>query len=79
MKYLLKYGSQEIFMTDYPVLSINKIQSKNGQKLTSSPSPRKATLESLRTAIAAKVYDALLLNYIQPEIEKILRKDLNGF
>jgi len=31
------------------------------------------------TAIAAKIYNALLLNRIQPEIEKILRKNQNGF
>ena len=31
------------------------------------------------TAIAAKVYNALLLNRIRPEVEKILRKNQNGF
>ena len=31
------------------------------------------------TSIAAKVYDALLLNRIVPEIEKILTKNQNGF
>ena len=31
------------------------------------------------TAIAAKVYNTLLLNRIQPEIKKILRKNENGF
>ena len=30
-------------------------------------------------SIVAKVYNALLLNYIQPEIEKILRKNQTGF
>ena len=31
------------------------------------------------TSIEAKVYNALLLNHIEPEIEKILRKNQNGF
>ena len=31
------------------------------------------------TPIAARIYNALLLNHIEPEIEKILRKNQNGF
>ena len=31
------------------------------------------------TAIAAKIYNLLLLNRIQPELEKILRRNQNGF
>jgi len=31
------------------------------------------------TAIAAKIYNKLLLNSTQPEIEKLLRKNQNGF
>ena len=31
------------------------------------------------TPIAAKIYNSLLLNRIQPEIEKVLRKNQNGF
>ena len=31
------------------------------------------------TSIAAKVYNALLLNPIKPEFEKIVRKNQNGF
>ena len=31
------------------------------------------------TAIAAKIYNSMLLNRIQPEIEKVLRKNQNGF
>ena len=31
------------------------------------------------TSIAAKIYIALLLNCIEPKIEKILRKNQNGF
>ena len=31
------------------------------------------------TSIAAKIYNALLLNRIQPEMEKFLRSNQNGF
>ena len=31
------------------------------------------------TAIAAKIYNLLLLNRIRPELETILRKNQNGF
>ena len=31
------------------------------------------------TSIAAKIYNVLLHNHIEPKIEKILRKNLNGF
>ena len=31
------------------------------------------------TSIAVKIFNALLLNHIEPEIEKILRKNQNGF
>ena len=48
--------------------------------------PKKRDLKIIRkysgktlTAIAAKVYTARFLNLIQPEIEKILKKNLNGF
>ena len=30
-------------------------------------------------SIAAKIYNTLLLNHIKPNIEKILRKNQNGF
>ena len=68
MKYLQKYGRQG-------TLSINKIRLRNGQKCASSPFSRMVTMQSLRTmvtSIAAKVYNALLLNQIKPEIKKIL-------
>ena len=45
-----------------------------------NPSSRKVTFESLRiTATAAKVYIAMVLNLIRLEIEKILRKNQDGF
>ena len=31
------------------------------------------------TSIATKIYNTLLLNWIQPEMEKILRRNQNGF
>ena len=52
----------------------------------SSSPPKKGDLGTTKnysgitlTAIAAQVYNTLLLNDIQPEIEKILRKNQNGF
>ena len=51
MKYLKKYGRQGNLKThffDYAMLSINKMQKRNGQKTASSPSPRKVSLKSLR-------------------------------
>ena len=55
------------------------------RKVVSSPSLRKATTQSLKTrgiavfAIAAHVYNDLILNRIRPEVEKIHRKNQNGF
>ena len=50
------------------------------------PFPKKSDLEITKNytnttliAIAAKVYHALLLNYIKLEIEKKFRKNQNGF
>ena len=50
------------------------------------PFPKKGDLGDAKnyrgitlTAIAAKIYNTLLLNRIQPELEKILRKNQNGF
>ena len=52
----------------------------DGQKAESSLSLRKVTSESQRpTSIAAKIYNTLLLNRIEPEIEKILRKKSKRF
>ena len=85
MKYLQKYGREENLMTYYfnnAILSMNKIQIRNGQKAASYPSLRKATPESWRTTditLTAKVYHVMLLNYIQPEVKKILYKNQNDF
>ena len=50
------------------------------------PFPKKGDLRIAKnywgitlTSIAAKIYNALLLNHIKPEIEKVLRKNQNGF
>ena len=50
------------------------------------PFPKKGDLEIVKnyrgitlTSIAAKIYNALQCNRIEPEIEKILRKNQNGF
>ena len=53
-KYLLKFGRQENSMThfDYATQSVNKIQQRTGQRITSFPSTRKVTSESLRTTEA---------------------------
>ena len=58
---------------------------KEIDKMLHPPLPQRVTSESLRTtvialtAIAAKIYNALFLNRIKPKIEKILRKNQNGF
>ena len=55
MKYLLNYEKQENMTTyffDYAMLCTNKSQYRNVQKVASSPSPRKVTLEWLRTTEA---------------------------
>ena len=77
MKHLLKYERQKELMTylfDYAMLCINKTQKRNGRKVAFSLSTRKATSESLNIILTAKVYNSLLHNHIQLEIEKILRK-----
>ena len=81
--YVLKLGRQEnltSYFFDHATLSINKIQLRNGQKAGSSLFLRKRHWNHKNywditiTAISINVYNAMLLNHIQPEIEKILRK-----
>ena len=50
------------------------------------PFPKKCDLGKVKnnqgitfTSVAAKIYNALLLNHIEPEIRKVLRKNQNGF
>ena len=88
-KYLQKYKRHENLMMcffGYAMLSIEKIQKRNGVKAASSISPRKVTLKITMnyrgitlTTVDAKVYKSMLLNRIKPEIEKIPSKNLNGF
>ena len=55
----------------------------DGQKATSSFFCKKGDLGIAKkyrgSSMADKIYIALLLNRIEPEIEKILRKNQNGF
>ena len=66
---------------DYIIPCIKKSQWRNGQKAASSPFPRitKNYRTITLTPIAVKVYNALLLNHIQPEVEKIIRKNQDEF
>ena len=72
-KYLLKYRRQGNLMTyfDYAIYRQNKIEElTKGCILPFSQNHK---------TITAVVYNTLLLNHIQPEVEKILRKNQNGF
>ena len=84
MKYPQKYGKQENSTTYRPETATPyKTQNKIDRwtKGCIIFSPKKCDLEIAKnywgitlTAIAAKIYNALLLKRIEPEIEKILRK-----
>ena len=68
------------YFFNYGTLSIKKAQEKNREDAASFSSPWKMTLESASLiAAVAKVYNKLLLNCINPEIEKILGKNQNSF
>ena len=66
-------------------MPLNRTQYTDGQKAVSFLSPRKVTSELPRitgvtlTSITAKIYNTLLLNRIEPEIEKIFWKNENDF
>ena len=62
------------------------IRFSHGLKVCILPSPKKGDLSQTNnyrgislTPIAANVYNGMLLNRIQPEMEKLLRKNQNGF
>ena len=88
MKSLQKCGRPGISTTycfDYAMQFIIRAVFKNERKAASFPS-KKGDLEITKnyrgitlTAIAAKIYNAMLLNRILPEVEKVLRKNQNGF
>ena len=63
-----------------------KTQETDGRRDAASPLPKKDDLRIAKnypgiilTSIAAKIYNALLHNRIEPNIENILRKNQNGF
>ena len=65
---------------------IIKILLTDGQRDASVPFPKKSDLGLAKnyrgitfTSIAANIYNALLRNRIEPNIENILRKNQNGF
>ena len=88
MKYPPKFGRQENLTTyfyDYVTQSINKTREMD-ERLHPLLFPKKGNLRITKnyrgitlTAIAAKVYNTLLLNHIQPKIQKVLRKNQNNF
>ena len=65
---------------------ITKTQLADGQRDGSSPFPKKGDLRIAKNywgiilmSLAAKIYNVLLCNLIEPKIEKKLRKNENGF
>ena len=89
MKYPQKYGgpsnsttySSNTFMT-----YIIKTQQTDGRRDASTPIPKKCDLGLAKnywsitvTSIAAKIYNAILCNHIEPKTEIILLENQNGF
>ena len=87
-RYLLKYRRQGKLMTyffNFVMLSLKEFTREMNKSCILS-FPKKSDLGIIKnkrditlTAVTAKVYNALLLNHIKHEIEKILMKNLNGF
>ena len=78
MKYFLKYGRQKnlrTYFSDYAMYKRKFRREYTKGDLRITKNYRDITL----TAIAAEVYNVLLHNCIQPEVEKILRKNQNSF
>ena len=85
MNYLQKYGRQgnsTTYCSDTVMPYITRTQQTDGQRDASALSPRKVASELSKNyrgithiSIVAKIYNALQLNRIEPEIEKILRKN----
>ena len=88
MKYPLMYGKQgnsTIYCshTATPYITITKDRWTKGCIF---PFPKKGNLGIAKncrgitlTSIVAKIYNGLLRNCIEPKIQKILRKNQNGF
>ena len=76
-------------MEDMLLQHCNAVYNQNTDRWTKGcilPFPKKGDLRITKnyrgitlTSIAAKIYKALLRNHIEPKIEKILRKNQNGF
>ena len=84
-----KYGRPDnstTYCSDTATKSIIKIRLTDVWRDASSPSSKKGDLGLAKnyrgitlTSIAAKIYNALLWNHIEPKMDNILRKNLNGF
>ena len=76
-------GNSLTYFFDTATPYITRTQLRDGQKAVSSTKGDLEIVKNYRhmtlTFKAAKVYNGLLLNYIEPEIEKILWKNQNGF
>ena len=85
MKYLLKYGRQRnliAYFFDYATLFKTKRQQRKRRNGCIFPFTRKGDFGITKnynsitlTAIAANVYNTLLLNFMQSEAEKVIRKN----
>ena len=85
MKYHQKYGKQGN-LTTYCNAVYNQNIIDRWTKGCILPFPKKGDLGITKnyecitlTSIAAKIYNSLLLNCLEPEIEKVLWKNQNGF
>ena len=72
------------FDDDYTTLCINKIQERNEQNDTSTPSPSKVTSGSIKIILAYHLMLELITFIvscisIQPEVEKITWENQNSF
>ena len=82
MKYLQKYGKFDDILLRYCNAVYNQNTIDRWTKGCIFPFPKKGDLEFAKnylTSIAVKIYNTLLLNCIEPEIEKIRWKNQNGF
>ena len=81
-----RLGKSTKYCSDIVMLFITKTQYTDGQRDASSLFPKIGNLGKAKndrgitlTFIAAKIYNALLHNSIEPNTEKLLRKNQNGF
>ena len=86
LEYPQTYGRPGNSMTYCSNLVMYKNTIDSWTKVCILPFPKKSDLGIAKnshgitlTSIAAKIYNALLRNCIEPKIEKILRKNQNGF